>query len=69
MKLQVIELSLADGRKVSALVPAFMEAGDVPLAIDGIKAFPPFEDPGIQAAVVDKDGIRPVSPSGGNDGQ
>jgi len=54
MRVQIVEFRLADGRKIAAVVPAFIDAGDALIAIEEIVAFPPFEDESIRTQVFDQ---------------
>ena len=54
MRVQIIEFELADGRKVAAVVPAIMDAGEALARIVGIRAFPPFEDETMHQQVFDQ---------------
>ena len=45
MKVQVIELTLGDGRTLTALVPAFAEADGPHAVVVSIKVFEAYEDP------------------------
>jgi len=54
VRVQIVEFELADGRKIAAVVPAFMDAGEALARIVNIKAFPPFEDETMRQQVFDQ---------------
>lgn len=45
MRVQIVTLTLADGRKVSALFPAFVEDDGERVAVRDIQVQPAFDDP------------------------
>lgn len=48
MKAQIVTLTLSDGRKVSALFPAFVESGGE-ITVVAVQVQAPFDDPSIEA--------------------
>jgi len=57
MKIQAIEITLADGRKVAAIAAAFTAPGNV--AVASARALAPVEDSGFTAGrVVELYGVR-----------
>jgi hypothetical protein len=57
MKVQAIEITLADGRKVAAIAAAFHAPGNV--AVASVRALPPTEDAGYTTGrVVELYGVR-----------
>ena len=57
MKIQVIEITLADGRKIAAIAAAFADPGSV--AVASARALAPVEDSGFTAGrVVELYGVR-----------
>ena len=57
MKVQVIEITLADGRKIAAIAAAFHAVGTVPVL--SVRALAPVEDSGFTTGrVVELYGVR-----------
>jgi hypothetical protein len=57
MKIQAIEITLADGRKIAAIAAAFHAVGTVPVL--SVRALAPVEDRGFTAGrVVELYGVR-----------
>ncbi len=52
MRVQVVELTLSDGRVITALVPAFQETEEPRLTIKACRVYEPMDDPTVIPHVV-----------------
>lgn len=60
MRVQVVELTLSDGRTIVALFPAFVESASLPVAIRAVKVFESYEDDSIAQHTVNTPTTVPV---------